>query len=291
MTTSGMSYSGPKVLQNQTKNRSEKLPPGLVPPNGNIPNGNIPNGNNRSRNDKTDSNQMPNVMICFKSTNPSDKNGTKKEKDANSKKKGKDADSKKKEKDEDAKKQERRGKRSKSCELRASILYHGCECEKRNGLQDDCPRSECHGSPECLTLPPTCGPSEFAGGKHLTKIADEWLKKREEATKKLKKDQEGASGSKSDKKGRQTDYDCYPFDVLMQEGEPCPICSRVIGQPVESEPETFDKLDKCSKTEAGVPDKSQKLKKDNLEPEIPPVVYIGPVIIEFPADCMCPGAL
>lgn len=59
-------------------------------------------------------------------------------------------------------------KQSKSRELRASIMYVGCDCEKRNGLQDDCQRTECHGSPECLTRPyPTCGPSEFCNGKHL----------------------------------------------------------------------------------------------------------------------------
>ncbi|KAH1009145.1 uncharacterized protein LOC109546659 [Dendroctonus ponderosae] len=58
---------------------------------------------------------------------------------------------------------------SKSRELRASILYTGCLCEKRDGLQDDCPRTGCHGSPECLTRPPTCGPSEFCDGKHLGK--------------------------------------------------------------------------------------------------------------------------
>lgn len=58
-------------------------------------------------------------------------------------------------------------KPSKSRELRASVLYTGCDCEKRNGLQDDCQRSECHGSPQCLTNPPTCGPSEFSNGKHL----------------------------------------------------------------------------------------------------------------------------
>lgn len=60
-------------------------------------------------------------------------------------------------------------KQSKSRELRASVLYVNCDCEKRNGLQDDCQRMECHGSPECLTHPPTCGPSAFASGKHLEK--------------------------------------------------------------------------------------------------------------------------
>ncbi|KAK9694716.1 GAG-pre-integrase domain [Popillia japonica] len=54
-------------------------------------------------------------------------------------------------------------RRSKSRELRASVLYTTCDCIKRNGLQDDCPRSECHGQPECLTLPePSCGPAEAA---------------------------------------------------------------------------------------------------------------------------------
>ncbi|XP_022918443.1 uncharacterized protein [Onthophagus taurus] len=59
---------------------------------------------------------------------------------------------------------------SKSRELRGGIMYIGCDCEKRNGLQDDCQRTGCHGSPPCLTKPPTCGPSEFAGAKHLEKI-------------------------------------------------------------------------------------------------------------------------
>ncbi|XP_023025851.1 uncharacterized protein [Leptinotarsa decemlineata] len=60
-----------------------------------------------------------------------------------------------------------RVRQSKSRELRASILYTGCDCEKRDGLQDDCQRTGCHGSPECLTNPPTCGPSEFCNAKHL----------------------------------------------------------------------------------------------------------------------------
>lgn len=64
----------------------------------------------------------------------------------------------------------KRTKRAKSRELRASIYYMGCDCEKRNGLQDDCRRTGCHGSPECLTKPdPICGPSEFSGSKHLGK--------------------------------------------------------------------------------------------------------------------------
>lgn len=56
-----------------------------------------------------------------------------------------------------------------SRELRASILHTGCDCEKWNGLQDQCPRRGCQGSPECLTNRPTCGPSQFSNWKHLEK--------------------------------------------------------------------------------------------------------------------------
>lgn len=50
-----------------------------------------------------------------------------------------------------------------SVELRAGIL-HNCQCNRRDGLQDFCPRSEC-GGPLCRTEPePLCGP---ANGKSL----------------------------------------------------------------------------------------------------------------------------
>ncbi|XP_060520263.1 keratin-associated protein 10-7-like isoform X2 [Cylas formicarius] len=82
--------------------------------------------------------------------------------------------------------------RSKSRELRASVLHVGCECEKHNGLQDNCPRSECHGNPECLTKPePTCGPSTFAGMKHLGKPYC------------------------TDKKTESNQYQCYPAFVRI----------------------------------------------------------------------------
>lgn len=55
----------------------------------------------------------------------------------------------------------KRHMRSKSRELRGGTLYVGCVCGRHFGLQDDCPRCDCHGSPECLTDPPTCGPAEF----------------------------------------------------------------------------------------------------------------------------------
>lgn len=91
----------------------------------------------------------PNVMVCYKHEK------TEKKKNGRAVKKSTGL---------------KRTSRAKSRELRASILYQGCDCEKRNGLQDDCRRTGCHGSPECLTKPePICGPSEFSNGKHLGK--------------------------------------------------------------------------------------------------------------------------
>ncbi|KAF5284320.1 hypothetical protein FQA39_LY04613 [Lamprigera yunnana] len=56
----------------------------------------------------------------------------------------------------------------KSRELLGGVLYSGCDCRKRNGLQDECKRTQCRGSPACLTKPePTCCPSQFSNGKHL----------------------------------------------------------------------------------------------------------------------------
>ncbi|XP_002019100.2 keratin, ultra high-sulfur matrix protein isoform X2 [Drosophila persimilis] len=53
-----------------------------------------------------------------------------------------------------------RGCRSR--ELRCGIMYTTCDCVKRNGLQDKCPRSACQGRPACLCFPyPNCGPSAF----------------------------------------------------------------------------------------------------------------------------------
>lgn len=43
-----------------------------------------------------------------------------------------------------------------SHELRGGILYSNCGCTRRNGLQSDCGRFLCRGSPECLTNPPMC---------------------------------------------------------------------------------------------------------------------------------------
>ncbi|CAG2056541.1 unnamed protein product [Timema podura] len=53
--------------------------------------------------------------------------------------------------------------RYKSRELRSSVLLTGCDCKKRNGLQEDCRRRDC-GIPECLTMPePQCLPSGGPG--------------------------------------------------------------------------------------------------------------------------------
>nr|CAH7754320.1 unnamed protein product [Callosobruchus chinensis] len=96
---------------------------------------------------------------------------------------------------------------SKSRELRASILYTGCYCEKKDGLQDDCPRTGCHGSPECLTQPPSCGPSEFCNGKHLGKKGY--------GSKYLGKGEEEGNG----KKGGKAKYKCFPAVIQA------PVCS------------------------------------------------------------------
>lgn len=76
-------------------------------------------------------------------------------------------------------------------------------CEKRNGLQDDCPRTECHGKPECLTLPsPICGPSEFCDGKHLYK--------------KLKKNQRARLGLKGDDSDAEDEYEFQCFSGSIE---------------------------------------------------------------------------
>lgn len=49
----------------------------------------------------------------------------------------------------------------KTRELRSGNLYRGCDCFRRNGLQQDCPRRECENIKEnCLQIPnPACCPS------------------------------------------------------------------------------------------------------------------------------------
>lgn len=52
-------------------------------------------------------------------------------------------------------------KRCKSFELRGGTLHKLCQCARRNGLQYDCPRTECMGRPCCLTKPDaSCCPSK-----------------------------------------------------------------------------------------------------------------------------------
>jgi len=54
--------------------------------------------------------------------------------------------------------------RCESRELLASKMLAYCECVKRNGLQDRCPRTPCQGRPACTEKPwPNCWPS---GGCH-----------------------------------------------------------------------------------------------------------------------------
>ncbi|XP_070502943.1 late cornified envelope protein 5A-like [Chironomus tepperi] len=53
-------------------------------------------------------------------------------------------------------------KRCKSRELRGGVLLTNCDCVKRNGLQLDCPRTECKGRPCCTVKPwPLCCPSKY----------------------------------------------------------------------------------------------------------------------------------
>jgi hypothetical protein len=44
----------------------------------------------------------------------------------------------------------------KKLDLGGPGVYNTCDCRRRNGLQDDCRLTLCHGRPECLTDPPTC---------------------------------------------------------------------------------------------------------------------------------------
>jgi hypothetical protein len=48
-------------------------------------------------------------------------------------------------------------------ELRGGVFHFGCDCTKRNGLQDNCQRIECLGRPPCRTEPPMCIPSGGIG--------------------------------------------------------------------------------------------------------------------------------
>ena len=60
--------------------------------------------------------------------------------------------------------------RCKSRELKGSVLLTSCDCVKRNGLQYDCPRTECKGRPCCTVKPwPACCPSKYTWRyKHVT---------------------------------------------------------------------------------------------------------------------------
>ena len=59
-------------------------------------------------------------------------------------------------------------RRCKSRELRGGILYRDCECVRRNGLQDDCPRTDCNLKFTCLRMPkPICCP-----GRNVQRFSD-----------------------------------------------------------------------------------------------------------------------
>jgi hypothetical protein len=53
-------------------------------------------------------------------------------------------------------KPQRKFRRVKKLDLGGPGLYNNCDCRRRNGLQNDCRLTFCHGRPECLTDPPTC---------------------------------------------------------------------------------------------------------------------------------------
>ncbi|KAJ8920315.1 hypothetical protein NQ315_011977, partial [Exocentrus adspersus] len=84
--------------------------------------------------------ETPNVMVCYKIPPKKCTNGKKPEEPSSP---SSPSSNNNRDQDRDV----IRLKPSTSRELRASILYRGCDCEKRSGLQDDCRRTGCHGSP------------------------------------------------------------------------------------------------------------------------------------------------
>lgn len=113
-----------------------------------------------------------------------------------------------------------RVKQSKSRELRASRMYVGCGCEKKNGLQDQCPRTDCLGSPECLTQPyPICGPSEFCNAKHLEKKRDAYLKRKYPKQYSLDKEVKQVPKKRHDQASFK--YKCFPASLEQNNGPSC----------------------------------------------------------------------
>ncbi|XP_076663241.1 uncharacterized protein LOC143366229 [Andrena cerasifolii] len=52
-------------------------------------------------------------------------------------------------------------------EMRSGILYTRCYCVHRDGLQDDCPLTQCQGQPDCLCKPwPVCPPARYLRLRH-----------------------------------------------------------------------------------------------------------------------------
>ncbi|KAB0794865.1 hypothetical protein PPYR_11704 [Photinus pyralis] len=92
----------------------------------------------------------------------------------------------------------------KSRELLGGILYVGCDCGKKNGLQDDCRRTQCQGSPACLAKPePTCCPSQYSNAKHL-------VSKMFKNESKTKGQQENVTSADGNAKDNCNEYLCFP---------------------------------------------------------------------------------
>lgn len=52
-------------------------------------------------------------------------------------------------------------------EMRGGVLYSRCCCLHRDGLQDNCPLSQCQGQPECLVKPwAICPPGKYVRLRH-----------------------------------------------------------------------------------------------------------------------------
>jgi hypothetical protein len=119
-------------------------------------------------------------------------------------------------------------RRCKSRELRASVLLTNCDCIKRNGLHDSCPRSECQvslsqkitvrqfhasfdqGKPCCLTKPqPLCSPAKFAMRHKNTTFGQKKPPKCSDTTKPRNQDLFCCQP-------------CEPFDPFAQQGLCCP---------------------------------------------------------------------
>lgn len=52
-------------------------------------------------------------------------------------------------------------------EMRGGVLYSRCYCVYRDGLQDNCPLTQCQGQPECLVKPwAVCPPGKYVRSRY-----------------------------------------------------------------------------------------------------------------------------